>query len=80
MPVSEKERTTSQTPLSKAESPSQPMPEQQAFQQHLRALAQSAVRTVIELVMRQELDAFIGAACMSYQPRDRPCVNDSPSS
>ncbi len=35
------------------------MPEQQAFQQHLRALAQSAVRTVIELVMREELAAFI---------------------
>jgi hypothetical protein len=38
----------SQTTLSKAESSSQPLPEQQAFQQHLRALAQSAVRTVIE--------------------------------
>jgi putative transposase len=62
MPVSKKERTTSQTTLSKAEPSSQPMPEQQAFQQHLRALAQSAVRTVIELVMREELDAFIGAA------------------
>jgi transposase-like protein len=38
------------------------LPEQQEFQQHLRALAQSAVRTVLELVMREELDAFIGAA------------------
>jgi DNA-binding response OmpR family regulator len=36
--------------------------EQQEFHQHLRALTQSAVRTVIELVMREELDAFIGAA------------------
>ena len=43
--------------------PSSPLlPEQQAFHQHLRALAQSAVRTVLELVMREELDAFIGAA------------------
>jgi hypothetical protein len=23
----------------------------------------------LELVMREELDAFIGAACMGYQPR-----------
>ncbi|GAC1369861.1 MAG: hypothetical protein NVSMB44_36860 [Ktedonobacteraceae bacterium] len=38
------------------------MPEQQEFHQHLRALAQSTVRTVLELVMREELDAFIGAA------------------
>jgi putative transposase len=62
MPVPKKERTTSQTPLSKAQSSSQPLPEQQAFQQHLRALAQSAVRTVLELVMREEIEAFIGAA------------------
>ena len=62
MPVSKKQRTTSQTPLSKSEPSCPPLPEQQAFQQHLRALAQSAVRTVLELVMREELDAFIGAA------------------
>ncbi len=69
MPVSKKERTTSQTTLSKSEPSSQPMPEQQAFQQHLRALAQSAVRTVIELVMREELDAFIGAAWGACSPQ-----------
>src|SRR6266568_7065760 len=38
------------------------LPEQQEFHQHLRRLAQSAVRTGLELVMREELDAFIGAA------------------
>ena len=62
MSVSKKKRTTSQAPLSKSELSSHPLPEQQAFHQHLRALAQSAVRTVLELVMREELDAFIGAA------------------
>ena len=77
MPVSKKERTTSQTPLSKAESSSQPMPEQQAFQQHLRALAQSAVRTVIELVMREELDAFIGAAWGECSPQRKGYRNGS---
>jgi hypothetical protein len=60
MPGSKKERTTSQTTVSKAEPSSPSMPEQQAFQEQLRALAQSAVRAVIELVMREELDAFRG--------------------
>src|SRR5256714_1623984 len=62
MPVSKKERTTSETALSKSEPLSPLLPEQQEFHQHLRVLAQSAVRTVLELVMREELDAFIGAA------------------
>ncbi len=62
MPVSKKKRTTSKLALSKSEPSSPLLPEQQEFQQHLRTLAQSAVRTVIELVMREELDAFIGAA------------------
>ncbi len=62
MPVSKQKRTTAQTPLSMSESSFHPLPEQQAFHQQLRTLAQSAVRTVIELVMREELDAFIGAA------------------
>jgi putative transposase len=69
MPVSKKERTTSQAPLSKSEPPSPPLPEQQEFHQHLRALAQSAVRTVLELVMREELDAFIGAAWGACSPQ-----------
>ncbi len=69
MPVSKQKRTTSQTPLSKSEPSSPPLPEQQEFQQHLRALAQSAVRTVLELVMREELDAFIGAAWGECSPK-----------
>ena len=72
MPVSKHKRTTSQTPLSQSEPSSPLLPEQQAFRQHLRALAQSAVRTVIELVMREELDAFLGAAwgeCTGQQQR-----------
>jgi transposase-like protein len=69
MPVSKKERTTSETALSKSEPPSPLLPEQQEFHQHLRALAQSAVRTVLELVMREELDAFIGAAWGACSPQ-----------
>ena len=68
MPVSKKKRTTLQPALSTSEPSSQPLPEQQEFHQHLRTLAQSAVRTVIELVMREELDAFIGAAWGECSP------------
>jgi len=45
------------------------MPDQQAFHQYLRVLAQSAVRTVIEAVMIEELDAFIGAAWGECSPK-----------
>ena len=71
MPVSKKKRTTSESVLSKSEQSSLPLPEQQEFQQHLRTLAQSAVRTVLELVMREELDAFIGAAWGECSPKRR---------
>jgi putative transposase len=69
MPVSKKKRTTLQTALSKLEQSAPLLPEQQEFYQHLRTLAQSAVRTVVELVMREELDAFIGAAWGEYTPK-----------
>lgn len=68
MPVSKKKYLTPEHPLPPSES-SAPLPEQQEFHQHLRALAQSAVRTVLELVMREELDAFIGAAWGECSPR-----------
>jgi putative transposase len=69
MPVAKKKRTTPETALSKSEQSSPLLPEQQEFHQHLRALAQSAVRTVLELVMREELDAFIGAAWGECSPK-----------
>ena len=69
MPVSKKKRTTSESPPSKEEPSSPPLPEQQEFHQHLRTLAQSAVRNVLELVMREELDAFIGAAWGECSPK-----------
>jgi putative transposase len=69
MPASKKKRTTSETTLSKSEPSCPLLPEQQEFHEHLRGLAQSAVRTVIELVMREELDAFIGAAWGECSPK-----------
>src|SRR2546426_4121624 len=71
MPVPKKKRITVEKALSTSEPSSPLLPEQQAFHQHLRALAQSAVRTVLELVMREELDAFIGAAWGECTPTRR---------
>jgi putative transposase len=79
MPVSKKKRTTSESVLSKSDPSSPLLPEQQEFHQHLRALAQSAVRTVVEVVMREELDAFIGAAWGECSPK-RKCYRNGPYS
>jgi putative transposase len=68
MPVLKKKRITPEKALSTSEATS-PLPEQQEFHQQLRALAQSAVRTVLELVMREELNAFIGAAWGECSPK-----------
>jgi putative transposase len=69
MPVPKKKRITAENELATLEPSSPPLPQQQEFHQHLRALAQSAVRTVLELVMREELDAFIGAAWGECSPK-----------
>ena len=71
MPVHrhQKKDTTPHTPGSTQQQPASPLPDQQEFHQHLRALAQSAVRTVLELVMCEELDAFIGAAWGESSPK-----------
>jgi putative transposase len=76
MPVHRhKKDSTPHTPGSTQEQPASPRPEQQEFHQHLRALAQSAVRTVLELVMREELDAFIGAAWGECSPKRKGSRN-----
>jgi putative transposase len=69
MPASQKRRITAEKALTTSEPSSPLLPEQQEFHQHLRVLAQSAVRTVLELVMREELDAFIGAAWGECNPK-----------
>jgi putative transposase len=70
MPVHRhKKDTTPHTPGSSQGQLASPLPDQQEFHQHLRTLAQSAVRTVLELVMREELDAFIGAAWGESSPK-----------
>jgi putative transposase len=70
MPVHPKKKDTlPNTPSSTQEQIPPSLPEQQAFHQHLRALAQSAVRTVLELVMREELDALIGVSWGECNPK-----------
>jgi len=78
MPVSSKKKRI--TPASDASTlePSPPLlPGQQEFHHYLRTLAQSAVRTVIEAVMREELDAFIGVAWGECSPKRKGYRNGS---
>ena len=70
MPVTSREtRTTPEPEGSTSEPSSPPLPSQQEFHLHLRALAQGVVRKVIEMVMIEELDAFIGAAWGECSPK-----------
>jgi transposase-like protein len=62
MPVPKKKSTTSNPDPLVLEPASPPLPEQQKFHEHLRALTRNAVRVVIEEVMREELKQFLGAA------------------
>jgi len=60
--VPKKKPTTLSPDGSTPKSSSKVMPDQQAFHEHLRALTRNAVPVVIEEVMREELEQFLGAA------------------
>ncbi len=60
MPVSKK-RTTSTPEAVKVESSDHTMPDEQEFRQRMRSLAVSAMRVLIEAVMREELEKCVGA-------------------
>jgi len=78
MPVSSQKKRSTITPDAASEKASPPLlPTQQEFHHSLRILAQSAVRTVIEAVMREELDAFIGAAWGECSPKRKGYRNGS---
>ena len=77
MPVAKKKRTTSPPNPSTSEPSSPALPEQQVFHHYLRTLAQSAVRIVIETVMREELDQFIGASWGECSPKRKGYRNGS---
>ncbi len=61
MPVPKKKSTISTTDPHVSEQASSVLPEQHTFHEHLRALTRNAVRVVIEEVMREELQQFLGA-------------------
>jgi transposase-like protein len=53
------------------------LPDQQTFQQFLRELARSAIRVVLEGVMREELDALIGVGWGEISPKRKGYRNGS---
>src|SRR2546421_11884697 len=78
MPVSSKKKRITPAPDAASMEASPPLlPTQQEFHHYLRTLAQSAVRTVIEAVMREALDAFIGAAWGECSPKRKGYRNGS---
>src|SRR5437660_10271153 len=60
MPVPKK-RTTSTSEATKVESSDHNMPDEQEFRQRMRNAAVSAMRVLIEAVMREELEKCVGA-------------------
>lgn len=77
MPVSKKKPTTSTSEGSTQQSVSPALLEQEAFRQHLRHLAVSAVQVLIEQVMREELEQCIGASWGETTPNRRGYRNGS---
>jgi hypothetical protein len=77
MPASKKKPTTPMSEASTQQSSSPTLPEQEAFRQHLRDLAVSAVQVLIEQVMREELEQCIGASWGECTPTRRGYRNGS---
>ncbi len=69
MPVSKENPTTSAPELATPEPSPPELPEQQVFHQYLRLLTRAPAGTVIEAVMREELEALIGAAWGESTPK-----------
>src|SRR6266516_2275911 len=76
MPVPKK-RTTSTSKATKVESSDHNMPDEQEFRQRMRNLAVSAMRVLIEEVMREELEMCLGAAWGECTPSRKGYRNGS---
>jgi transposase-like protein len=76
MPVPKK-RTTSTRNAAKVESSDQQMPDEQEFRHRMRNLAVSAMRVLIEAVMREELEQCLGAAWGECTPERKGYRNGS---
>src|SRR5438552_13277432 len=71
-------KDTKPPPLdSTQEQTTQALPEQQTFQQYVHALARAGLRIVLEGVMREELDALIGAGWGESSPNRKGYRNGS---
>src|SRR5712692_3743542 len=70
MPNHHTEKCTTANPTDSTEGQTvPPLPDQQAFRQHLHELAHGAIRVVLEGVMREELDALIGVGWGESSPK-----------
>src|SRR3984893_13022059 len=76
MPVPKK-RTTSTSEAAKVASSDHTMPDEQEFRQRMRNLAVSAMRVLIEEVMREELEMCLGAAWGECTPSRKGYRNGS---
>ena len=76
MPVPKK-RITSTNEGAKGESSAPQMPDEQDFRQHMRNLAVSAMRVLIEAVMREELEQCVGAEWGECTPSRKGYRNGS---
>jgi putative transposase len=77
MPLHKKKHSTLSSKSPNAERESSALPEQEDFRQRLRQLAVSAVQVLIEQVMREELEACIGASWGECTPTRRGYRNGS---
>jgi transposase-like protein len=78
LPVSGKKKdTTATAPGSTQEQTAPLLPDQDEFRQHLREVARSAIRVVLEEVMREELDALIGVGWGESSPKRKGYRNGS---
>jgi transposase-like protein len=70
MPVPQKKGITSEGGSSRTEPTSSPdLPSPQGFREYLRNLAQEAMRTLLEGVMREELEALLGGGWGECSPK-----------
>ncbi len=76
MPVPKK-RTTSTSEAAKGESSDHQMPDEQEFRHRMRTLAVSAMRLLIEDVMREELEQCLGAQWGESTPERKGYRNGS---
>jgi putative transposase len=76
MPVPKKS-ITSTSEATQVESSGHQMPDEQEFRQHMRNLAVSAMRVLIEEVMREELEQCLGAAWGESTPERKGYRNGS---